>query len=76
MNFDVETKDGMANAVKWTEAMFSQINDGGVWMIPRSGTVVRVSHKDKTVSITAGMYPENSLRRVIKAMGWTIKQEK
>ena len=73
MNFDIDTQDGMANSVRWTEAMFSQIKDGGTWMIPRSGTVVRVSHKDKTVSVTAGIYPENSLRRVIKAMGWTIK---
>ena len=72
MNFDIETKDGMANSVRWTEAMFNQIKDGGTWMIPRSGTIVRVSHKDKTVSITAGVQPEASLRRVIKAMGWTI----
>jgi hypothetical protein len=74
MNFDIETPDGMANSVRWTEAMLRQINDGGVWMIPRSGTIVRVSHKDKTVSITAGMHPENSLHRVIEAAGWTIKQ--
>ena len=72
MNFDIDTQDGMANSVRWTEAMFSQIKDGGTWMIPRSGTVVRVNHKDKTVSITAGIQPEASLRRVIKAMGWTI----
>jgi hypothetical protein len=72
MNFDIETKDGMANSVRWTEAMFNQIKDGGTWMIPRSGTIVRINHKDKTVSITAGRHPEDSLRQVILAMGWTI----
>lgn len=73
MNYDVNTPEGLANSVRWTQAMFSQIKDGGAWMIPRSGTIVRVSHKDKTVSITAGTQPEASLRRVIKAMGWSIK---
>lgn len=74
MNFDIETKDGMANAVQWTEQMFNQIKDGGAWMLPRSGTIVRINHKDRTVSITAGQYPEASLRRVISAMGWKINQ--
>jgi len=72
MNYDVDTSDGMKNAVRWTEGMIGQIKEGGFWLIPRSGTVVRVSHKSKTVSIMTGMYPEASLRRVIKAMGWTI----
>ena len=73
MNFDLDTKEGMKNAVAWTENMFSLINEGGAWAIPRSGTIVRVSHKDKTVSITDGLYPEHCLRRVIKATGWKIK---
>lgn len=73
MNFDTETKDGMENAVRWTEAMISQIRDGGVWMIPRSGTLVQVSHKDKTVKIIAGIFPEKTLRRVFAAMNWTVK---
>lgn len=72
MNFDVETKDGLKNSVEWTERMFGLINEGGSWAIPRSGTVVRVSHKTKTVTITDGMYPEHALRKVIRAMGWTI----
>jgi hypothetical protein len=42
--------------------------------IPRSGTTVRVYPTKKEVVITDGLLPEDGLARVIKAMGWAIKE--
>ena len=73
MNYDLDTKEGMSNAVKWTAAMFDTIKDGGTWMVPRSITMVRIiDKKEKVAAIIAGPIPDPSLRRVIEAMGWTV----
>ena len=72
MNYDIETKEGLANSVAWTERLFSLMSEGGVWGIPRSETLVRVYPSKKEVVITNGVMPEESLTRVIEAMGWTI----
>jgi len=73
MNYDIETKEGMANSVAWTERLFTLMaGDGAIWGIPRSETLVRVYPSKKEVVIIEGPIPEESLTRVIKAMGWTI----
>ena len=72
MNYDIETKEGMAHAVAWTERLFALMSEGGVWGIPRSETLVRVYPSKKEVVITDGLMLEESLTRVIEAMGWTI----
>jgi len=72
MNYDTQTKEGMANSVAWTEKLFAFMGDGAVWGIPRSETLVRVYPSKKEVVITNGVLPEESLTRVIEAMGWTI----
>ena len=71
MNYDLDTKDGMANAVQWTTEHFAKLKDGGIWIVPRSGTLVRVNHTDKTATIH-NTTPDPSIKRVIEAMGWTI----
>ena len=72
MNFNLDTKQGMANAVKWTQDMFNMMNDHGSWGIPRSGTLVRINKKEKVATITVGFMPDPSIKRVIEAMGWTV----
>jgi len=74
MNYDIDTDEGMANSVAWTERMFGMMRDGTMWGIPRSGTTVRVYPTKKEVVITDGLLPEDGLARVIKAMGWAIKE--
>jgi hypothetical protein len=73
MNYDIDTEDGMANSVAWTEELFLTINNGGKWIVPRSGTTIEVHHKYKTVYITEGHTPDSGIERVIDAMGWRIK---
>lgn len=73
--YDLDTKDGMNNAVTWTRNMFETIKDGGAWMVPRSMTMVRVNHTDKVATIIVGLVPDPSLRRVIEAMGWAVVEK-
>ncbi len=75
MNYDLNTKEGMNNAVKWTQAMFDTVNDGGVWMVPRSMTMVRINKKERTATLVVGFAPDPSIRQVIEAMGWTVVVE-
>ena len=72
MNYDIDTHEGMANAVRWTEQLFAHMNEGGKWIVPRSGTLVTVHKKHKTVDIYEGDTPDPSIARVIRAMGWTV----
>ena len=74
MNYNLDTDEGMANAVQWTTEHFAKLKDGGVWIVPRSGTLVRVNHTDKTATLHTGAMPDPSIKRVIKAMGWTVKE--
>lgn len=72
MNYDIDTEEGMANSVAWTERLFSMLRDGGVWHVPRSSTVVCVFPSKKEATIYKGHLPDDSITLVIKAMGWTV----
>lgn len=73
MNYDLNTKQGMQNAVDWTRRMFDMVKDGGTWAVPRSGTIITIYHAQKAVSIKQGFLPDECIEQVIKAMGWKIK---
>jgi hypothetical protein len=71
--YDLDTEEGMANAIAWTNRTLETIKDGGIWGVPRSGMLVRVvSHKDKKVRVIEGLMPDPSIPRVLKAAGWTL----
>lgn len=72
MNYDLDTKKGMANAVEWTTNLFMQMKDGARWGVPRSGTIVAIYPKHKVAEIYEGFEPDPSIERVIKAMGWNV----
>lgn len=72
MNYDLDTKQGMRNAVTWTQQLFDAMSDNASWAVPRSGTIIRINKKEKLATITGGYLPDPSLRRVIEAMGWTV----
>ena len=74
-DYDLDTKAGMNNAVKWTRAMFDTINDDGVWMVPRSMTMVRINKRERIATLIVGIAPDPSLKRVIEAMGWTVVEQ-
>jgi hypothetical protein len=72
MNYDIDTAEGMKNSVDWTQRLFDTTNEGGTWMIPRSLTIVTIHKSKKEVHIAKGFMPDPSIKKVIKAMGWTI----
>lgn len=74
-SYDLDTTEGMNNAVTWTRQLFSTVKDDGVWVVPRSMTMVRINHTDKVATLIVGFAPDPSLRRVIEAMGWTVVVE-
>lgn len=73
MNYNINTKTGMANAVQWTNQTMRQLKDGGTWVIPRSGTTVTVVNaKRKECAYTEGFASDLSIAKVLKAAGWTF----
>lgn len=72
MNYDLDTKEGMMNAIMWTKKLIAQLNDGGKWLVPRSGTVVTFDKKTQTATVAAPFARDPSVTRVLKAMGWKI----
>jgi hypothetical protein len=71
--YDLDTEEGMANAVAWTNRTLETLKDGGIWGVPRSGMLVRmVSHSDKVLRVIEGPMPDPSIPRVLKAAGWTL----
>lgn len=75
MNYNLDTEEGMANAIAWTQRHFKMAKDFGLWLVPRSGTLVRFDSKEKIAIITSGDSPDPSIARVIKAMGWTVVEK-
>lgn len=69
---DINTKEGMAQAIAWTQQHLQRLSSGGAWVIPRSGTIVRVYHTAKLAAITPGFAPDPSIPKVLEAMGWTV----
>ena len=72
MNYDLDTKAGMVNAMLWTKRLIESPNDGGSWGIPRSGTVVTFDKKTHTAIVDAPFANDPSVTRVLKALGWKI----
>ena len=75
MNWNLDTKGGMANAIAWTQQMLNMIKDGGVWAVPRAASTYKVNHKEKTLTRT-GMKSDPAINRVLAEMGWTVKEKK
>jgi hypothetical protein len=73
--YDLNTVGGMNRAVEWTRNLFESLNDGGVWIVPRSGTMVQVFKSERRVIITNGPFPDAAIADVIKNMGWTVTEK-
>ena len=72
MNYDLDTKEGMVNAIIWTKKLIDSLNDGGTWLVPRSGTMVTFDKKKQIATVDAPFARDPSVTRVLAAMGWKI----
>lgn len=76
MNYDINDPKGMANAVQWTRKLMGSLNDGGVWMVPRSGTKVTVlSYAARRCRVEEGFASDLSIKKVLRASGWLVEGE-
>ena len=75
MNYDLNTVGGMNRAVEWTRNLFESLKDGGVWVVPRSMTILRIYKSERRVLLAQGIEPDPSIARVIMAMGWTVTEK-
>lgn len=71
-SYDLDTKQGVKNSVDWLNGFISRIRDGGMWMVPRSGTVYEIRHATKTAVKVMGALPDKSLDLVFRAAGWKV----
>jgi hypothetical protein len=79
-DFDFNPDTPPDHILEWCRNCVRVIADGGVWGIPRSGTIFRVDHKNKKlVLVTPGNDDEadyNATKHVFKFIGWTVIKDK
>lgn len=68
---DISTPEGMRAAVEWQTRHVGMLNDGGIWLVPRSNTIIHINHGEQIATFdTAGSEPD--IRNVFLAMGWAV----
>lgn len=67
---DINTPEGMEAAKQWTAAFIGNLNDGGTWGIPRSGSAYVFSFTDMTATCIAGGEPD--VERVLEELGYRV----
>lgn len=75
VNWNIDTPEGMENAVAWTDRTFAALVDGGRWIVPRSMSIYEISHSTKTVRRIMGMFEESVIQRVVEAAGWKYEDK-
>ena len=66
---NLETAEGFEAAKAWTADFISQINEGGVWGVPRSNSGYRIWNETKKYECIANGEP--CIERVLDALGYT-----
>lgn len=69
---DINTEEGMKFAIEWTTGFFAQMEDGAVWVIPRSGAIYDIYPSKKVV---VRIHADKPTDLVIKEMKWEIREE-
>jgi cyanophycinase-like exopeptidase len=66
---NIDTPEGMKQAVEWQTDFISILNEGGKWAVPRSNAIYTIHHSEKTVERAVG---DSDVDRVFEAMGWKV----
>ena len=68
---NIDTPEGMAQAVALQQALIDSISAGGRWIVPRSGSIFMLDQEGKrAMCVYGGRLPKTD--RVFAAMGWTV----
>lgn len=68
-NWNVDSKEGLANAAAEMREHVKRFIDQGRWVIPRSGSIVVIDQINKEASLVYGP-PHPSVQKVFEAMEW------
>ena len=71
MNYNIDTEEGMVNAVRWLEEMLAGSNPAVEWFIPRSFATYLI-YKPTKVYTSEGV--DKSTERVLAAAGFTREE--
>jgi hypothetical protein len=74
-SWDISTPEGLARSKEWLDRHLTKIRDGGIWLVPRSGSVIRVYHSERKAVLGVQLLPDPALRKVFEALGWTWVDE-
>ena len=69
---NIATSEGMRQAIAWQTGQVNLIKEGGAWIVPRSGTVIKIYGSKKIAVFVTGIYLEPDIVKVFKAMGWVV----
>ena len=73
---DITKSQGMAEAKAWTQNLIDNINDGGVWLVPCSGTAIVFDKVNKKALVTHQLMPDIGIEMVLESLGWEITYKK
>ena len=71
---DITTEQGFRDAMKWTKDQLNMLHDGGVWVIPRTFSAVKVISHSKLEAEMIGIKREPGIVAMIRAQGWKITE--
>lgn len=71
-DYDLDTEKGRANAVIWLNNAMRSIKEGGIWLIPRSGSAYEVRMEQKVAVKLMATLPDPTLDKVFRAAGWKV----
>lgn len=71
---NIATEKGFNDAVKWTRNQLGLLDDGGVWIIPRSMSAVKVVSHSKLEAEMIGMQREPGIVAMMRTLGWKLTE--
>lgn len=71
-NFNPETDDGLARSIEALNYYLEQIEEGGMWLIPRSGTAYCIRHSDKSAIKAMQVFLDPVLDFLLRESGWKV----
>jgi hypothetical protein len=70
---NIDTPEGLAQAVANQQALIDEISPGGRWFVPPRGeSVYMLDQENKRAKRVHGLKPDPTSTRVFEAMGWTV----
>lgn len=70
---DLDTPEGLQEAIKWQTNFISILGEGGKWAVPRSNAIYTIYHSKK---LALRETPDEAVDYIFNKMGWTVQEGK